>query len=119
MKILLDENLPLRLVSALRALGHDVEHVYSRNLSGRPDDEVRALAQHESRFLITQDRRFADKRDFAPGTHPGLLFVRLKRPGRQVLFARVLAIFETEDVESWSGCFVKLGEIALRVSRPE
>lgn len=30
MRILLDENLPADLVDVLRALGHDVEHVYSK-----------------------------------------------------------------------------------------
>ena len=60
MRILLDENLPMRLIAALRALGHDVEHVYTKNLSSRPDPDVRAVAESEQRFLITQDRRFAE-----------------------------------------------------------
>jgi predicted nuclease of predicted toxin-antitoxin system len=118
MKILLDENLPMGLVNALRALGHDVEHVYSRDLSGRPDDDVRSVAQSEDRYLIMQDRRFADARVFAPGTHPGLLLVRMKRPGRRAVFEKVRALFETEDVESWRGCFVVLSDAKLRVRRP-
>ncbi|HKR63306.1 MAG TPA: DUF5615 family PIN-like protein [Thermoanaerobaculia bacterium] len=104
---------------ALRALGHDVEHVYTRELSGKSDENVRAVAQAEGRFLITQDRRFADARVFAHGTHAGLLFVRLKSPGRRVLFTRIRALFETEDVESWRECFVVLRETTLRVRRPE
>ena len=119
MRILLDENLPARLVGALRALGHDVEHVYSKDLSGSPDAEVRALAESEDRLLITQDRRFADARQFAQGTHPGLVLVRLKSPGRRALFAKVQMTFEREDVESWRGCFVVLSDSKLRVRRPE
>jgi predicted nuclease of predicted toxin-antitoxin system len=64
MRILLDENLPANLTGILRALGHDVEHVYSKALSGRPDPDVRALAETEQRMLITQDIRFADARRF-------------------------------------------------------
>jgi predicted nuclease of predicted toxin-antitoxin system len=116
MRILLDENLPFRLVSALRALGHDVEHVYTRDLSGKPDDDVRAAARAEDRFLITQDRRFADARVFAQGTHAGLLFVRLKSPGRNALFAKVRTVFATEDVESWRGRFVVVSDTKLRVT---
>ena len=119
MRILLDENLPVRLTRALRALGHDVEHVYTRELSGRPDPEVMALAQSEARFLITSDRRFADARVFAPGTHAGLLFIRLKHPARRALFDKVRMIFETENVESWRGCFVVVSDRKLRVRRPE
>lgn len=40
MKIKLDENIPLRLVASLAALGHDVETVPQEGLAGRPDTEV-------------------------------------------------------------------------------
>lgn len=117
MRILLDENLPIRLVAALRALGHDVEHVYTKDLSGRPDPDVMALAQREERFLITLDRRFADARLFTPGTHAGVLFVRLKHPARRALFEKVRSLFEAEDVESWRGRFVVASDRKLRVAR--
>jgi len=118
MRILLDENLPAGLVGALRALGHDVEHVYSRNLSGRPDGEVRAVAESEKRLLITQDIRFADARRFAEGGHPGFVLVRLKTPGRRALIAKLRYVFETEDVESWRNCLVVLTDSKLRIRRP-
>lgn len=119
MKILLDENLPMRLVRALRALGHDVEHIYSKDLSGKPDHDVRALAYAEDRFLITQDRRFADARVFPLGTHPGILLVRMKSPGRRALYAKIRALFAAEDVESWRGCFAVVSDAKLRVRRPK
>jgi predicted nuclease of predicted toxin-antitoxin system len=119
MRILLDENLPASLVEALRALGHDVEHVYTKALSGRPDGDVRALAEAEDRLLITQDIRFADARTFTLGNHPGLLLVRLKHPGRRALAAKVRFVFETEDTSSWRGCFLVLTDSKLRVRRPE
>jgi predicted nuclease of predicted toxin-antitoxin system len=118
MRILLDENLPMRLIAALRALGHDVEHVYTKDLSSRPDPDVRAVAEAEQRFLITQDRRFADARIFLAGSHHGVLLVRLKHPGRDALLDRVREMFETSDVESWAGCFVVISESKLRVIRP-
>jgi predicted nuclease of predicted toxin-antitoxin system len=119
MRILLDENLPTDLVEALRALGHDVEHVYSKNLSGHSDPDVSAVAQSENRLLITQDIRFADARQFLPGLHAGFVLVRLKRPGLRAIFEKVRSVFEREDVESWRGCFVVLSDSKLRVRRPE
>ena len=118
MRILLDENLPTDLVAELRALGHDVEDVYSRTLSGRPDPEVWQAAQSEQRLLITQDIRFADARMFTPGAHAGFLLVRLKRPGLRILVTKLCAVFRSEDVESWSGCFIVLSDSKLRVRRP-
>jgi len=118
MRILLDENLPTDLVAELRALGHDVEDVYSTRLSGHPDPDVWRAAQAEQRLLITQDIRFADARMLTPGAHAGFVLVRLKRPGLRALIAKVLTVFASEDVETWSGCLVVLSDSKLRVRRP-
>lgn len=118
MRILLDENLPADLIDVLRALGHDVEHVYSKALSGRPDPDVRALAEAEGRMLVTQDIRFADIREFMPGAHAGFVLVRLKQEGLRAVLAKLRSVFETEDVDSWRGCFVVIGESKVRVRRP-
>jgi hypothetical protein len=65
-------------------------------------------AQHKrpQRFLITQDLDFSDMRRYTPGTHAGLLLVRLARPGRNALVERVSAVFQTEQVDDWAGCLV-------------
>ncbi len=118
MRIKLDENLPLRLASALRSRGHDVDTVGEERLVGSMDSAIWAAVQEAERFLITQDLDFSDIRKFAPGTHHGILLVRLAAPGREALLARVDRLFETEDVESWRGCFVVVGERKIRVRRP-
>jgi len=117
MRVLLDENLPAELVLELRALGHDAEDVGSKGLSGRPDDDVWAAAQAEGRLLITQDIRFGDTRMFTRGEHSGFVLMRLKRPGRRAVIAKVREIFVTEDVESWPACFVVVSDSKVRVRR--
>jgi len=74
--IKLDENLPTRLGPALAELGHEIRTVPEEGLSGRDDSAAWLAAQSESRFLITQDMDFSDRRRFAPGTHHGILLVR-------------------------------------------
>ena len=106
MKIKLDENLPDRLVVVLTALGHNVDTVRTEQLTGRADPDVWGAAQAAQRLLITQDLDFSDVRRFTPGTHAGLLLVRLTRPGRNALFERVSTVFQTENVEDWTGCLV-------------
>jgi predicted nuclease of predicted toxin-antitoxin system len=90
MRIKLDENLPASLAADLRESGHDVETVPGEGLKGRPDTDVWAAAQGEGRFLVTQDLDFSDIRRYSPGTHAGLLLVRLAKPGRSALRAAVL-----------------------------
>jgi predicted nuclease of predicted toxin-antitoxin system len=115
MKIKLDENLPRQLAILLKNLGHDVHTVHEERLIGSPDVEVWSAAQTESRFLITQDLDFSDLRQFAPGSHHGILLVRLRSPSRQALMERVGGLFRTESVAAWTGCFVVATERKLRV----
>lgn len=119
MNIKLDENLPLRLAAVLAALGHDVDTVPQEGLSGQNDESVWEAAQKAGRFLITQDLDFSDIRRFLPGTHHGILLLRLRDPGLNALLAKTESLFRTEHVESWEGCVVIATERKLRVRCPD
>lgn len=56
--------------------------------------------------------------NFNPGTHHGILLVRLPEAGRSALIQQIVEVFRREDVESWRGCFVVLSGHKLRVIRP-
>ncbi len=119
MKIKLDENIPHRLVLLLTELGHDTDTVPEEGLTGRSDNDIWTAAQTAQRFLITQDLDFSDIRRFAPGTHHGLLLVRLRAPGRDALARRVHAVFQTENLEHWKRAVVVVTDHKLRVRRPK
>jgi len=118
-KLKLDENLPEVLIGELAALGHDSDNVRLENLASESDPRVWQAAQRAERFLITQDLDFSDLRQFVPGTHYGLLLVRLRTPGRIALAWRIRQVFASEAVEDWKRCFVLLTDIKVRVHRPE
>ena len=118
MRIKLDENLPAQLVTVLTELGHDVDTVPSEGIAGKDDAVVWQAAQAGRRFLVTQDLDFSDVRKYTPGTHHGLLLVRLPEPGRTALFERVAALFRTEGVNDWGGCMVTATPHKVRVRRP-
>jgi predicted nuclease of predicted toxin-antitoxin system len=118
MKIKLDENVPSLLAVPLSALGHDVDTVADEDLTGEIDEVVWKAAQAEGRFWITQDMDFSDVRMFAPGTHCGILLIRLDDTKFEVVTAFVMRIFQEEPVEDWAGCFVVASDTKLRVSRP-
>jgi predicted nuclease of predicted toxin-antitoxin system len=118
-KIKTDENLPAALARHLCDLGHDVDTVWDEGLQGRNDGQIWQAAQAEGRFLITQDLDFSDIRRFAPGSHHGLLLVRLRDPGRLALTQAVREAFATQDITGWQGCFIVLTENKIRVLRPE
>ena len=118
MKIKLDENIPEQLAGALADQGHDVHTVASEGLQGRPDSDVWSAACREDRLLITQDLDFSNIRQFKPGTHPGLLLVRLREPGAGALFSRIQAIVLAEGIESFARSFAVLTDRKLRIRRP-
>ena len=118
MKIKLDENLPDRLVRLLSDFGHDVDTVRSEQLAGRDDTDIWSAAQSAERFLITQDLDFSDVRRYTPGTHAGLLLMRLAKPGRDALLQRVAMLLATELVDDWRGCLIVATDSKVRVKRP-
>jgi predicted nuclease of predicted toxin-antitoxin system len=118
MRIKLDENLPLKLAASLKALGHDVDTVFDEGLAGHADTDIWQIAQHEKRVLITQDLDFSDAREFLPGTHAGILLIRLSSPSRERLLVRVSEIFQTEAVHQWSGCLIVVTDHKVRILRP-
>jgi predicted nuclease of predicted toxin-antitoxin system len=85
---------------------------------GRNDREIWEAAQKESRFLITQDLDFSDLRRFAPGSHHGILLIRLHSPNRRNLVSRVVELFQNENVSEWLGCFIVATERKIRVLKP-
>lgn len=117
MRIKLDENLPAGLVDSLSGLGHDVDTAPREGLAGRADPDIWKAAQDTGRFLVTQDLDFSDVRAFVPGSHRGILLVRLRNTSRRGLMQRVHQLFVTEDVESWAGCFVVATESRIRIRR--
>jgi len=47
-----------------------------------------------------------------------LLLVRLTRPGRDALLARIGMLFATETVDQWKGCLIVATDHKVRVKRP-
>ena len=118
MRLKLDENLPQELAAVLSCLGHEVDTVAEEGLTAALDTVVWDAARSGGRFFITQDLDFSDLRRFAPGSHPGLLLVRLHHPSRRRLLGYLNALFVSEDVSAWSGCFVVATDHKLRIRRP-
>ena len=118
MKVKLDENIPASVASRLAQVGVDADTVMSEGLRGRPDADVWAAAQGEARLLVTQDLDFSDIRIFKPGTHHGLLLLRLPDSEQWRLGDYVCAWLSAPESTSWSGCVVVATKNKVRVRRP-
>jgi predicted nuclease of predicted toxin-antitoxin system len=119
MKLKLDENLPVTASAPLRALGFEVDTARDEGLGGQPDDTVWRTAQREGRFLVTQDLDFSDMRRLVPGTHHGLLLVRLPDSEQWRATDYLLAWFQQPEARTWSGCVVVATPNKVRVRRAD
>ncbi len=114
MKILVDENIPMMTVEALRDMGHDVLDIRRTPEEGMLDDILWQLAQREQRLLITTDKGFTQHRYSA---HYGILIVRLRRPNRQIIHQRVMqAITQVPEAE-WPGLILTMRDVVRSVWR--
>ena len=60
MKILLDENIPRKLVITLRAEGHEVESVHTLQLQGLDNGKLYEFARNNFDLCFTRDAGFAN-----------------------------------------------------------
>ena len=87
-------------------------------LGGRNDADVWLAAQREARFLVTQDLDFSDIRKFAPGSHSGIMLIRVPDNEQSQLPKLIATWFSDADCESWAGCFVVATPNKIRITRP-
>lgn len=118
MKLKLDENLPAEAPELLAAKGHGVHTVREESLTGATDSAVFAAATRESRMLVTQDLDFSDVRKYQPGSHPGIVLLRLREPSRRRIVERLRQVLEVQSIDDWAGSFVVVSDRKLRVKRP-
>jgi len=117
MKLKLDENLPVALAVRLREIGYDADTVPDEGLGGHADATVWHAAQREGRFLVTQDLDFSDTRKFVPGTHCGILLVRIPDLEQWRVSDYVFGWFSAAEAQSWAGCVVVATPHRVRVIR--
>jgi predicted nuclease of predicted toxin-antitoxin system len=76
-KFKLDENLPASSATILETAGHDVDTVIGEGLTGALDPDVVVAATAAGRILISLDRGLGDIRRYPPGSHAGIVVLRL------------------------------------------
>jgi predicted nuclease of predicted toxin-antitoxin system len=118
MRIKIDECLPAEIIELLSEYGHKAETVRDEGLTGSPDDVIWETVKNEELFLITSDLDFSDIRRFVPGTHPGLLLLRLRKEGKNRMLSYLGKLFSDYNLNDWAGCFIVATDHKIRVKKP-
>lgn len=103
MKILLDENLPRKLVTALRAEGHEVESVHTLQLQGLENGSLYEFARDSFDLCFTRDAGFAHNiRQKSPSAGLKLLRVTLPQKAQDEFVLDFISAFRVTDWNKFS-----------------
>jgi predicted nuclease of predicted toxin-antitoxin system len=114
MRILVDENIPIMTVHALREMGHEVRDIRGTADEGSVDETLWGISQREGRLLITTDKGFTEHRD---EPHNGILIVRLRQPNRLKIHDRVMQAMDRFAEKEWTGMLVVMRDMVQSVWR--
>ena len=118
MKFKLDENLPASVVARLTDAGHDVDTVAEEQLTGAPDPDVVTAATAAGRILISLDRGLGDIRAYPPGSHAGIIVLRLTDQSAATVTKAIGDLASTPDLDKLAGAVTVMQRGLLRIRHP-
>jgi predicted nuclease of predicted toxin-antitoxin system len=117
-KFKLDENLPTSSTTILTSVGHDVDTATDEGLIGAPDPDVVAAATAAGRILISLDRGLGDIRAYPPGSHAGIVVLRLTDQSAAASTKAISDLATLTNPESLAGAVAVLQRGLLRIRHP-
>jgi len=117
-RIKLDENLPRRAAAVLEAAGHDVDTVEDEGLGGASDPSVARAAIEADRLIVTLDRGFGDVRSYPPGSHAGIVVLRVDDHSASAVEEALTGLVSSTEFDSLKKCVAVYRDGELRVRRP-
>ena len=117
MQIKVDEDLPKQVVASLRENGYQADSVVEQGMTGWKDAALWRKIQTENRFLITADKGFADIRNYAPGTHTGVMLLRPDQDGIRPLVELIAAVMQSYDLNTLAGTITVVTPRSVRVRK--
>ena len=88
------------------------------NLAGEPNKRIWHACSLEDRFLITQDLDLSDTRKYPPGTHAGIMILRVADDSRENLIRLVLQAFAEHDISAFQRALVVVTDVKIRIRQP-
>jgi len=117
MRFLLDADIPRSSAQVLRKSRHEVLDVRDINLGDATDEEIIKYAKENNLILVTRDIEFANILRYPPGSHVGIILLRLPFDFTSKQINSVLDVFvksvKIEELVS-NVTIVELGKYRIR-----
>jgi predicted nuclease of predicted toxin-antitoxin system len=114
-KFKLDENLPASAAEVLADAGHNTDTVTGEGLTGAPDQSVVAAATVARRVLTTLDQGMGDIRAYPPGSHAGVVVLRLADQSAATVMQAISDLVSLTDPATLTGATAVLQRGLLRI----
>lgn len=111
MKFLVDEDVPVKLIRALKSLGHDATRVETQ----ATDRDIAGRAKRESRILITLDKDFTNKTAYPPSEF-NIIHVHIHPPDVETIIATLSTVLARVPSNKLQGLIVLRKEGPVRFS---
>jgi len=117
--VLLDQNVPRAIAAWLRSLRPDwkVWHTAEVDLSGKSDPEVFDWAQAKKAVIVTFDEDFADRRMHPPGSHCGVIRLRVWPTTIEETQSALERLLEGVPEGDLTGCLVIVDARHIRIRK--
>jgi predicted nuclease of predicted toxin-antitoxin system len=86
-------------------------------LQGKSDDKILAAAKREKRILVTFDLDFSNIINYPPGSHPGIIVVRLDVPSKKTIVQAIVQFVKTAKLEDIARSLVILEDKNYRIRK--
>lgn len=117
-RIKVDEDLPSEVAELIVLAGYDASTVVGQGWAGWKDADIWRHLQEEGRWLITADKGFADTRLFPPGSHFGVVLLRMPRESRAGYLSLVRQLLQTVKLDAYAGAVLVVTPGGVRVNKP-
>ena len=117
MRLLVDENLSMRVASHLAQAGHDVVHVTQVGLGNTDDETILAWAVDQERVVVSSDADFGTLLALRGGTSPSVVLLRSSdhlTPDQQATLVVSVLDRIAEELNAGAVASVSPGRIRIR-----
>lgn len=113
-----DEDLPREVADTFAEYGYDATTALRQGWQGMRDNDLWIRVQQDKRWLIIADKGFADLRFYPPGTHAGVVLLRLEEESRRGYTELTRRLLQQLDFETVRGAIVVASHRGIRIRKP-
>jgi len=117
MKLLLDQNIRSETLDFLRDLELDVTSTRELKIERLSDDEIMEIAKELNRIVVTFNSDFGDIRYFPPGSHPGVIRLKIEPQILEVVHPILKYLFKTVKHTDLENALTIVTESKIRIRK--